>query len=121
MKRITVTLLVLAALVSGLGCQPPPPHPGGGGGSIGDPVDNSAGDPLDPTNLPLGDYHVTSAPQRGEIMSCQSAFMQGGAGTDGPWIDDDGTWDSTTKLHVQGAVSWPQAVFSVSLQGAQRV
>jgi hypothetical protein len=120
MKRITVVVLVSAALALVAGCNPPPPQ-GGGGGSIGNPVDNSARDPLDPTNLPLGDYHISTTPQRGEIDSCQSAFAGGGAGANGPWIHDDGTWDSTAKIHVQGSVSWPQAVFSIDLQGSRRV
>lgn len=34
-----------------------------------------------------------------------------------PWIRADGTWDSTAKIAVQGAVSWPSQ-FSVNAIGA---
>jgi hypothetical protein len=53
---------------------------------------------VDPTALPLGD---------GNVDSCQTRFGNtGGAQALGPWINTAAkTWNSTTKLAVQGAVS----------------
>jgi len=117
MKRSIGILFTLLALLSACGPLGGPP----GGGAIGPPVDNSAGDPLDPTKLPLGDYHISQAPQVGEIWSCSAMFGgPGGTGTP-PWIRSNGTWDSTTKAVVDGAVSWPTAAFSITTSGSNRV
>ena len=46
----------------------------------------------------------------------------GGAEAGGPWIDTETkTWVSLAKTVVQGAVSWTQAGFSVSIRAASRV
>jgi len=118
--RINTGLVVCVAsiVLVAAACNPPRPP---GGGSVGAPVDNSAGDPTDPANLPLGDYHISQAPQRGEIWSCNVGFPGGGGTGTPPWIHGNGTWDSTTKLVVDGAVSWPAAVFSLTLSGPNRV
>jgi len=115
--RSKLAFLSVVVVLGAVGCFPP----GGGVGSIGNPVDNSAGDPLDPTNLPLGDYHVTQSPQRGEIDSCQSAFVGGGATGSTPWIRSNGTFDVTAKPEVDGSVSWPTAAFSITLSGGSRL
>ena len=124
MRRTGLSIIMGISAVAALalvvaGCNPP--RPPGGGGSIGAPVDNSAGDPLDPANLPLGDYHLSSAPSRGDIWSCNVGFPGGGSNVTPPWIHDNGTWDSTTKAIVDGAVPWPTAVFSLTLSGSNRV
>jgi hypothetical protein len=121
-KRIGLAIVVVSLAVLGA-CQPPPAQTGGGstGTGVGSPVDNSAGDPLDSTNLPLGDYHLSQAPSRGDIWSCQAAFVGGGATGSTPWIRSNGTWDATAKPVVQGDVSWPGASFSISLAGSNRV
>lgn len=112
-------MVSIAALAS---CQQPPPPPTGGGSGVGSPVDNSAGNPTDPTNLPLGDYHLSQAPSRGDIWSCQASFTGGGGATGAtPWIRSNGTWDQTAKPVVQGTVSWPAATFSITLTGTTRV
>src|ERR687886_1329874 len=73
-------------------------------------------------SLPLGDGKRSSTPDVGSVFACQTAFgPAGGAFRDGPWIRDDGTWDPTAKLHVQGAVAWPQSEFDVSVDGPTRV
>ncbi len=120
--RIVAASAVIVFAGSALsGCGPQGGPTQTGGGSIGSPVDNSAGDPLDPTRLPLGDYHVTYSAQSGEIFSCQTVFNGGGASGSAPWIHVDGTWDATSKARVAGQVAWPSAVFSITLQGATRV
>lgn len=117
--KFIIPAIVVPVVLALSSCAPGGPP--GGGGAIGAPVDNSAGNPLDPTNLPLGDYHISRAPQHGEIYSCQAAFNgPGGTGTP-PWIRSNGTWDSKQKLTVSGAVSWPTAAFTLTLSGSNRV
>lgn len=76
---------------------------------------------LDTTKLPLGDQHHSTAPKQGYIYSCQQHFdsTQGGAGTQGPWINGD-TWDMTRKIAVAGNVSH-DAVFKVRISGGRTV
>jgi hypothetical protein len=78
---------------------------------------------VDPTALPLGDGNVSTSPKVGNVDSCQSGFGNGGgAQAAGPWINTTAkTWNSTTKIAVQGAVSWPNASFSTSVSGGRRV
>jgi hypothetical protein len=66
---------------------------------------------------------VSTTPKVGSVDSCQTTFPSiGGAQTVGPWIDTaTKTWDSLSKTHVQGSVSWPQAAYSVTVAGGQRV
>jgi hypothetical protein len=77
---------------------------------------------IDLAELPLDDVHYTTAgPKVGWIYSCQSTFTGGGAGTDGPWIDvANNTWDSLTKIAVEGAVAWTSELSS-KLSGTSRV
>jgi hypothetical protein len=115
--RVRAVLAIGCAGVLMAACGRPP---GPGGGTLPPPVDNSAGDPLDPANLPLGDYHLsTSSPAVGSVFAC-GVLAGGGAFADGPWIHADGTWDSTTKLHVQGTVAWPGALSQVAESGGRR-
>jgi hypothetical protein len=78
--------------------------------------------PVSRTALPLGDGHVASSPKVGYVDSCQTQFNPnaGGAFRDGPWIHGS-TWDATTKIAVQGSVSWPQATFTITRSGSQRI
>jgi hypothetical protein len=89
-----------------------------------DVVNVWSGATVDPTALPLGDGFVsTEGAAAGTIYSCTSGNPNGGgAHTAGPWIDEaNGTWDSTAKVSVQGEVSWPQAAYSETVEGDQRV
>jgi hypothetical protein len=73
------------------------------------------------SSLPLGDGKRSTSPEKGSLFSCQTTFGAGpGAFRDGPWIRSDGTWDPSTKLHVQGAVAWPQAVQGMQVDGSVR-
>jgi hypothetical protein len=74
---------------------------------------------VDRARLPLGDGHVTTSPQVGSVYTCQSTFNGRGALTNGPWIHSDGTWDSTAKASVDGAVSWPYQL-TMSVSGSTR-
>jgi len=77
---------------------------------------------VNPAALPLGDGHRSTSPTVGDVDSCQTSFPStGGAQKDGPWIDTAaGTWNSTEKIKVQGAVSWPNASYAVKMTGAKR-
>src|SRR6266540_2231959 len=71
---------------------------------------------VDPRRLPLGDGKISKAPRVGWIWVCRVDPGAGGAHRNGPWIRGDGTWDSTAKLAVGGAVTWPGR-WTIQLQG----
>lgn len=76
-------------------------------------------------SLPLGDGKVSAQPKAGYVMACDSHFRGGGgAHRVGDWIKD-GRWEPKAKPTVEGAVQWPNAQISVSMEGtgkdAQRV
>lgn len=62
--------------------------------------------------IPLGDGKVSLHPKAGYVYSCRLTFRRGGARHIGPWIHG-ATWDSTQKIHVQGDVTWPNAMFHI--------
>jgi YHYH protein len=77
---------------------------------------------IDPTRIPLGDGRISGSPEVGSVYSCQTTFGGRGEAHGGPWIDEEnGTWDSTIKLSVLGANSWPQARYIESVEGVERV
>jgi hypothetical protein len=86
-------------------------------------ADAGAATRVDPTALPLGDGNVSTSPKVGNVDSCQSQFGNiGGAQAVGPWINTSAkTWNSATKVAVQGTVSWPNASFSTTVSGGRRV
>ncbi|MGH9121210.1 MAG: hypothetical protein ACRDYC_04570, partial [Acidimicrobiales bacterium] len=94
-----------------------------GTGGTGSAVLTWPSAPVTSSAIPLGDGHVTTTtPQAGYVYSCTDQFSGGGATHVGPWIDTTtNTWNSTTKLHVEGSNSWPQASHSFTLTGAERV
>lgn len=76
---------------------------------------------LDLTQLPLGNDKVSDAPQVEYIYSCQTSFNGGGAFKAGPWINEEnGTWDLTQKITVDGSVTWENAKSAVSNEGTTR-
>jgi len=73
--------------------------------------------------VPLGDGYVGSTPKVGYVDSCVTSFNPnaGGSQVDGPWIDTTAkTWNYTTKLAVNGSVSWPQASYKATVAGTKR-
>lgn len=70
--------------------------------------------------IPLGDGKVATSPRAGYVYSCTTSFRGGGADHAGEWIQGD-VWDMTKKIAVQGSVSWPDALFSTTIQGIQRL
>lgn len=81
------------------------------------------GTPVSATAIPLGDGNVsTTGPKVGYVYSCTDQFRGGGGRTTGPWIDTAaGTWSSTTKLHVEGSNTRPDAAHSFTLSGSNRI
>ena len=79
---------------------------------------------VDPTKLPIGDSKVsTSGAGVGTLFACSAGNPNApGASADGPWLNiAAGTWDSTTKLAVEGKISWPTAEYSESVSNGKRV
>ncbi|MBA3531705.1 MAG: YHYH protein [Ardenticatenales bacterium] len=118
MKHSFVLLLALLLIA----CEPAPPS-----APAGPTVPPTTPTPLmlpignvDLARLPLGDDRLSSAPTVGQLWPCRIDPNAGGAFTDGPWINADGTYDFLGKATVDGAVSWsPQ--FEVTLQGETRM
>jgi len=95
---------------------------GGTAGPVsGSGVTRWSGSPVSQTAIPLGDGKVSTAPEAGTVDSCTSRFRVGGARHSGPWIDAAaGTWNATTKVHVEGSNSWPDASHAFTLSGSER-
>jgi hypothetical protein len=76
-----------------------------------------------PQRLPLGDGKISTTAKPGYVMACRTQFPGGGgAHRVGEWVDTKaGVWDPTSKPQVEGAVSWPNASITVSLEGSERV
>jgi YHYH protein len=83
------------------------------------PAPNTRSPAIDVHAIPLGDGKVSGKPQQGYVYSCQTNFRGGGADHAGDWIEGD-TWDLTKKVSVMGSVSWPEATFSMSVEGTER-
>ena len=75
---------------------------------------------LDVHTLPIGDENVSTSPKKGYIFSCQQNFNEGGAEHIGNWVHNN-TWDLTEKIHVEGDVLWPKAVFNITKKGNERI
>jgi hypothetical protein len=82
----------------------------------------TVGDPLDLTNLPIGDYKVSDTPQVGYVYRCGMGADEGvgGAQVAGPWIRADDTFDFTAKAIVDGEVEWNQHRYTIMLDGDLR-
>jgi hypothetical protein len=78
---------------------------------------------INPAAVPLGDGYVSSSPKVGYVDSCQTSFGGiGGAQVDGPWLNTTAkTWNSVSKISVEGSVAWPSARYSVAVSGSTRV
>lgn len=102
---------------SGLSPSPSSPAATSSRGAI---VNMWKGVRVDPARIPLGDGHTSMTdPAAGRVYSCGGGPPIGGATVEGPWIHGD-TWDSTAKVVVQGAVSWPTASYTMTVSGDTR-
>lgn len=62
--------------------------------------------PLDFSRLPIGDGHLSTKPERGSVWACNTDLFGTFNTHGGPWIQDDGTFNLTEKVTVDGSVSW---------------
>ncbi len=129
--RLAISSAALVLVLTGCasGADAPPPSAAGDQSpttSVATTVTTSTSTTLAPapviSSLPVGDGKVSRGEEKGSVFSCQTTFgPAGGAFRDGPWIRGDGTWDPTAKLHVQGAVAWPQGQYEVRREGTSRI
>ena len=123
---LVANVAVLGVLMVACGSSPSPPAttPTSAAAVTGPAASSSAASTgaVNPAALPLGDGNVSNSPKAGYVDSCQTSFGSiGGAQVVGPWVNTTAkTWDSTTKVRVQGSVSWPDATFSVRQTGSTR-
>ncbi len=92
--------------------------------TTGSIVNTWSGAVIDPTKLPIGDSSVsTSGAGVGKLYACSAGNANaGGAQADGPWLNiAAGTWDSTTKIKVNGEVSWPTAKYTETVGAGKRM
>jgi hypothetical protein len=68
------------------------------------------------SELPVGDGHVTEVAFRGNVFACNKSFHGGGAQLTGNWFHGT-TWNPDQKPRVQGKMMWPDATFSMTVQG----
>ena len=76
-------------------------------------------DGLDLTRLPIGDGRLSDEPESGAIWLCNQQFPDRNVHI-GPWINDDGTFDYTSKVVVEGMVLW-DGNLEITLEGNLRV
>jgi len=77
---------------------------------------------IDPTAIPLGDGKISTSPQIGYVFSCNTRFRGGGARHAGSWINTtNNTWNSKTKIAVEGNVEWPSADYTETISGDNRI
>lgn len=87
-------------------------------------VNTWTGASVDPSALPIGDDFVsTDGPSIGGLWACRAGNpTAGGASADGPWLDvAAGTWDSTTKLAVEGEIVWEAAQYAETVTDGNRL
>ncbi|MDQ1404359.1 MAG: hypothetical protein QOG03_2675, partial [Actinomycetota bacterium] len=116
-------LIVIASLVVAGGCTSRSSTAGRSSSTTSTPTTTATTSAGPAVHLAIGDGKVvTDAPKKGYVLACAQGGggPGGGAFRDGPWIKGDGTWVPSEKPHVQGSVSWPQAGFGPSLEGATR-
>lgn len=124
--RLVLAGVAASALVSGClssSSAPGAGRAGAGHGGVRFATELTSTGAINPAAIPLGDGHVSTTPKTGYVDSCVTHFSPAGGGSfSSPWIDTaTKTWDSLTKVAVEGAVSWPQARFSVTVSGHDRI
>jgi YHYH protein len=116
-----VSLLLALAAAGGCGGSSGETTAGSAASSASSSEANFEATPVNVHKLPLGDdLYTTDAAKRGYVYSCITDFNGGGAFAQGPWIDaENGTWDLTEKIHVEGNVDWGSE-FSARVSGSER-
>jgi len=72
------------------------------------------------TELPIGGS-ISDAPEVGSVWSCSKSFDGRGATGNGPWLNlNAGTFDSTAKAIVDGAINW-NGEFEAVIVGDNRI
>ena len=72
--------------------------------------------------LPLGDGKISTVPQSGFVMACNTRFGGGGAHKVGEWIDvSTSSWSTVGKPQVEGMVQWSNARIAVTREGDNRM
>src|SRR5437773_8681474 len=119
MPRNVFPFMLVLITLTGAGCSLPPTA-APSQTETESPVSSDQTQTIDPHAIPIGDGKLSSEPKQGYVYSCVTQFNGRGAQHEGPWITGN-TWDLTQKISVQGAVSWPTAIFSTSSEGTERV
>lgn len=138
-KRWIIPLIVLVLIIAGIAAAVALRHKGSGKTPTvsASTTSNSSTTPakspstssgnhwkgtVNPAAIPLGDGKVSTTPKSGYVDSCTTNFKGGGAQHSGSWINSgNDTWDSNTKVAVEGSVHWPAADYSVKTSGSDRV
>lgn len=66
--------------------------------------------------LPVGDGKVSDHAVNGHVFACNQTFRANAARHVGDWFHGD-TWNPLEKPHVLGRQMWPEAAFSMAVQG----
>jgi len=119
---LTVLLLCAVLTACSSGSTDGTGHSGSGATDVATTVTSTG--TIDLSAIPLGDGYLSTTPKVGYVDSCVTSFGTGlgGAVEAVPWIDyTTKTWDSRAKPTVSGAVSWPNATFSVTASDGRRI
>ena len=81
---------------------------------------DDADDAVDLTRLPVGDDRVSSSETGVGLLCTTMPGGGGGAPTQGPWFNGDGTFDDEAKYVVEGEVEWPHEL-DVTVEGETRL
>ena len=80
---------------------------------------------IDPHHLPLGDKKYSTEPKVGYVFACDPDHYFNiplGSNKTGAWVSTTtSTWDVTKKLVVEGNHVWPNAEFSITTSGTERI
>ncbi len=116
MKQLVLTIGVAASLIACGGGSGSAPASVNAGASTGTGSTTGSASAIDPAKVPLGDGKFSqTTPAVGYVYTCYRSNGGGGASSRGPWFNADGsTWNSLTKISVQGSVNWISS-FMVSL------
>ena len=128
MRAVRCGVLLVALLLAACGSDAKPTASSSTAGASGSTSSSSGGTVLtdaegggvDLTHLPVGDNRLVTSATAGSIFACRTGGGGGGASTQGPWFNGDGTWDLTKKVFVDGDVTWDAASVTFAVDGDTR-